>query len=191
MTPTHGKVSLWSKRRHHYRHSRRSSQHHPFANPRGDPRRRFCFGGNEQSRLLKDASKYAQQQSKIQLGTNWLNNATTLFVPRALQAQLVQDAILQNVVLFQEQGLTVLAAPWSYALCGKTNRMSGPDQRPYDDQDAVACLHEYILSNSKKPLESQEKREWGKKYDKMVTIDALRQINNMYKQSYGQDGITF
>ena len=97
------------------------------------------FGANEQSRLLEDASKYAQQQSRIQLGANWLNNATTLFISRPLQTQLVQDAILQDVVLFRERGLTVLAAPWSYALCGKTDRMSKTDaQRPYDCRDAVA-----------------------------------------------------
>jgi hypothetical protein len=69
--------------------------------------------------------------------------------------------------------------------------MSGPAQRPYDCRDAVAYLHEYILSNSKKPVESQEIMEWGRKYDKVVTIDALRQINNMYKQSVSLNRSTY
>ncbi|KAI1913027.1 hypothetical protein LOZ61_003004 [Ophidiomyces ophidiicola] len=80
------------------------------------------FGGNEQSRLLKDASKYAQQESKIQLGANWLTNATTLFIPLELQTRLIQAAIQQNVAVFREEGLTVFAAPWDYALCGRKDR---------------------------------------------------------------------
>nr|KMM70871.1 hypothetical protein CPAG_07180 [Coccidioides posadasii RMSCC 3488] len=149
------------------------------------------FGGNEQSRLLKDASKYAQQESKIQLGANWLNNATTLFIPLALQARIIQAAMQQNVVLFREKGFTVLAAPWDYAFCGKTNRMGGPDERPYDCKDAVGYLREYILSNGEKPVKAREIEEWGKIYGKMVTTCALKQISSSYEQAYGQDGIIF
>jgi hypothetical protein len=64
---------------------------------------------NRSIHLLRDASIYAQQQSKIQLGANWLNNATILFIPLSLQNQLIREAILQDVV----RTFTVLAAPWN------------------------------------------------------------------------------
>jgi hypothetical protein len=149
------------------------------------------LGGNEQIHLLRDASIYAQQQSKIQLGANWLNNATILIIPLSLQNQLIREAILQDVVLFRERGLTVLAAPWNYAFCGKTNRMDGPgtDKRPYDCQDAVAYLHEYILINGKKPVELRVVQEWGKTYERTVNINTLKLINDMYRQTYGEDGL--
>jgi hypothetical protein len=104
------------------------------------------FGPGNQARLLRDASKYAQAQSRVQLGANWLNNATTLYVGQALLEELFMEATEQNVVLFRHRGLTVYAAPWAYALCGKTNRMSGPREgvRSYDAHDAAAYLHEYI-----------------------------------------------
>lgn len=141
--------------------------------------------------FLKDASKYAQQHSDTQLGAFWLNNSTNLFISRALQAQFVQGAIEQNVVLFREEGLTVLAAPWSYALCGKTNRISSADKRSYDICDAVGYLHEYVVSSDKKGVEANELIDWGKVYEKTVTMEALKEINDAYKDTYGKDGIIF
>lgn len=47
------------------------------------------FGANDQSRLLKEASKYAQQHSKSQLGANWFNNSMSLFLSRPLEQDLI------------------------------------------------------------------------------------------------------
>lgn len=139
----------------------------------------------------KTLRNIARQQSETQLGANWLNNLTTLFVSWDLLEKLIYDAIPQNVVLFREPGLTVLAAPWAYALSGKASRMSGADGRSYDCQDAVGYLHEHILSNGIQAVSASEVEDWGRKYGREMTTDALEEINSKYKETYGYDGMTF
>ncbi|KAJ5355837.1 hypothetical protein N7517_010446 [Penicillium concentricum] len=98
------------------------------------------FGSNEQSRQLKDASKYAQRHSESQFRANWFNNSMSLFLGRAMEQDLIGASHHQNAILFGKSGLTVYGVPWEYALCGKTDRLTKPNKRPYDTADAVAYL---------------------------------------------------
>ncbi|KAL2838045.1 hypothetical protein BJX68DRAFT_249276 [Aspergillus pseudodeflectus] len=149
------------------------------------------FGSNEQSRLLKDASKYAQQHSLAQLGANWFNNSMSLFLGRSLEQDLMYASHQQGVVLFTEPGLTVYAVPWEYALCGKTDRLTKPTKRSYDAADAVAYLHQCVIANNGHPVRVRQVEAWAKKYNKAVTEQVLRGIDTLYKTKYGKHGILF
>ncbi|KAL4801961.1 hypothetical protein BDV18DRAFT_68533 [Aspergillus unguis] len=148
------------------------------------------FGANDQSRLLKDASKYAQQRSQAQLGANWFNNSMSLFLSRDMEQELMHASRQQGAVLFDRPGLKVYAVPWEYALCGKTDRLTKPTKRPYDTTDAVAYLRECVNSNGN-AIEAHQIESWARRYNKAVSIDVLREIDAMYKGKYGSHGILF
>lgn len=149
------------------------------------------FGANEQSRLLRDASKYAQQRSKSQLGASWFNNSMSLFLTRTLEQELMGASQRQNAVLFNEPGLTVYAVPWEYALCGKMDRLTKPDKRPYDAADAVAYLHECVKSNGGRAIQARQVEAWAQKYNKATSVKVLTEIDTLYKGKYGAHGIIF
>lgn len=147
------------------------------------------FGANEQSRLLKDASKYAQQRSISQLGANWFNNSMSLFLNRALEQDLIAASRRQAAILFNKPGLTVYAVPWEYALCGKTDRLSKPDKRVYDAEDAVAYLRQCVKANGGRAIQAQQVEGWAQRYNKAVSVGVLMEIDTLYKIKHGEHGL--
>lgn len=149
------------------------------------------FGANEQSELLRAASKYAQQYSPDQLGANWINNSMSLFLNPEMDRVLKEESHRQKVVLFQQPGLIVYAVPWEYAFCGKTNRLTKPERQPYDASDAAAYLHECIRANGGRAIRVHEIITWTRKYNKAVSPDVLVQIDALYRRKRGKPGIQF
>ncbi|KAJ6023494.1 uncharacterized protein N7446_013857 [Penicillium canescens] len=149
------------------------------------------FGANDKSRHLRDASKYAQQRSTCQLGANWFNNSMSLFLTRTIEQDLIAAARRQNAVLFSKPGLAVYAVPWEYALCGKTDRLTKSDRRPYDTSDAVAYLSQCIKGNRGRAIQAQQVEAWARKYNKAVSRSVLIEIDAAYKRSHGEHGIMF
>ncbi|KAL3479451.1 hypothetical protein BJX99DRAFT_255454 [Aspergillus californicus] len=149
------------------------------------------FGANEQSRLLKDASKYAQQRSQAQLGANWFNNSMSLFLSRGLEQELMLASRQQGAILFDKPGLTVYAVPWEYALCGKIDRLTKPAKRSYDTADAVVYLHQCVNANGGDAIQAHQIEAWVGKYNKVVSVNVLREIDTVYESKYSNHGILF
>ncbi|KAL4795878.1 hypothetical protein BDV19DRAFT_388901 [Aspergillus venezuelensis] len=149
------------------------------------------FGSNQQGRLLKDASKHAQQRSECQLGANWFNNSPSLFLNRTMENDLIGRSRQQGALLFQEPGLTVYAVPWQYALRGKIDRMTKPLKRPYDISDAVTYLHECVNGYGGRAIQAKLIESWAAKYDKAISTTVLCEIDAAYMNMYGGHGILF
>lgn len=118
------------------------------------------FGSNEHSRLLKDASKHAQERSQARLGANWFNNSMSLFLTRDIEQDLIQASLQQNTIVFNRPGLLVYAVCWEYALCGKADRLGKPTRREYDIGDAVAFLHQYVSVNGGIAVRAEQVEAW-------------------------------
>ncbi|KAL4965531.1 uncharacterized protein BDV14DRAFT_172825, partial [Aspergillus stella-maris] len=149
------------------------------------------FGSNQQGRLLKDASKHAQQRSECQLGANWFKNSLSLFLKRTMKNDLIGRSRQQGVLLFKEPGLTVYAVPWQYALCGKIDRMAKSLKHPYDISDAVAYLHECVNRYGGRAIQAKLIEGWAAKYDKAISTTVFCEIDAAYKNKYGRHGILF
>ncbi|KAF4448391.1 hypothetical protein F53441_8199 [Fusarium austroafricanum] len=142
---------------------------------------------------IHEAARFANRQRGGRLGAEWLNNATQLFMPVQLQQTLFRAALEQGVVVFEGGGLRVYAAPWSYAFCGKLNRLSDPlsggEPRPYDLADAVVYLHEYLRTTGRQTVGVRQVREWCKQYNKKMTDEVLRRVDDAYYQQYSRRAI--
>jgi hypothetical protein len=99
---------------------------------------------NRQQGLLDEAAQYAESQSRVPLAGEWFNNQTALWLPIDVHRELTRVALEQNAIVFEERGLKVVAAPWSYAFCTKADRLSRDNARPYDLADAPSYLRFYI-----------------------------------------------
>lgn len=148
-----------------------------------------AFSGSELS-ILRSAIEYAEQQSPAPLGNKWLNNETGTIGGTAQNVpHLIELARHQNDVVFQAQGLTVLAAPWHYAFVTKIGRITYGTGREYDAADAVTYLHEHIRRHGRQPAKASEVRKWGQKYKRVTPNEILQQVNDLYFRNYGHQGI--
>jgi hypothetical protein len=135
--------------------------------------------------IVREAGRYAVERSSVPLAVDWLNNATA-------RMPGVVEAIAQNDVLVSYPGLTVVAAPWNYAFIKKVSRISQGTARPYDSSDAATYLHEYITKvHSNKPVPLAKIQTWGVKYKALSPVEILKQIDELYRQTYGVGGILF
>lgn len=91
------------------------------------------------ARILLEEASHDDQQHIPQLGTDWVNTETQMWMPGPMQPKLTAAAVQQNVVVFNGNALIIYAAPWAYAFSAKINRiLTGGDQRrPCDLADAV------------------------------------------------------
>lgn len=152
------------------------------------------FGTNidgDQRILLDDAARYAERRSQTPLRGEWFDNQTMLWLPPKIHRKVTQEALEQNEVVFEREGLKVVAAPWKYALCGKMDRLIRPAQaQPYDITDAASYLRQHILKHGGPVSEAHVKR-WCQDYQKDTSDDVIRAVNVEYRRLYGGDGITF
>ncbi|KAF2418390.1 hypothetical protein EJ08DRAFT_654328 [Tothia fuscella] len=141
----------------------------------------------------RSAARNARSQ-RGQIGANWFNNATQLFMGPNIQAALAQGAIDQNAIVHQYRGsrggIVVYAAPWAYAFCGKLNRLCETNYRPYDLDDAVSYLHQYLRSNRRRTVSAAEIKQWCRDFRKNVTDAILDQVNAQYDAVYGTQPIS-
>ncbi|QLI69228.1 uncharacterized protein G6M90_00g054590 [Metarhizium brunneum] len=85
-------------------------------------------------------------------------------------------------------GLTIYAAPWAYAFSAKVNRiLAGGDQaRPYDLDDAVSYIHEYIRAHGDQPVPTATALDWARQFNHESTANFLRtRVNQAYRRRYG------
>lgn len=154
------------------------------------------FGSDfgNQSRILLDEAMHDAQQHIPALGTDWLNTETQMYMPGPTHDELTQLARQQNVQVYTGQGLTILAAPWEYAFTAKVSRIlvGGVQARPYDLDDAVTYIHEYIQSHGQQPVPVATVLRWARHWHHEITEDALRnRVNPEYRRRYGADAFVF
>lgn len=141
---------------------------------------------NDQRWTLSDAMKYAQRISSRPLGEEWLNNEMMQWLSPPIHTRLTQEALQQDSVVFQEQGLKVVAAPFSYMFAAKVNRIGSDTRRGYDLSDAVAYLHEFILrKNNGQPVSVRTVEGWFAGSGLQSHRSVLKSGNQAYRQKYG------
>jgi hypothetical protein len=130
------------------------------------------------------ARKQMQKACRIDLPASWFNNQTTVFIKSSLRKTLTDEAIAQNEIVFRAQGLTILAAPWPYALCSKIHRISGGHPRQYDASDAANCLHRYLSCQRSREIRAQTIRQWGQRYEISISDRDIAKVDDAYAQLY-------
>ncbi|TWU73578.1 hypothetical protein ED733_004681 [Metarhizium rileyi] len=141
-----------------------------------------------QARILLDEAVFDAQQHHQDLRTNWLNTKPQMWMKVPLHSELTAAAERQNVRVFDMPGLTIYAAPWEYAFSAKVNQiLLGSDQaRPYDLDDAVTYIHEYICAHDNQPVLVTTALDWARQFNHENTAEFLRTgINEAYGKRYG------
>ncbi|MCJ1287515.1 hypothetical protein MMC26_006867 [Xylographa opegraphella] len=144
---------------------------------------------NEDAEMLRDAAKQATLRTKVKLGGNWLNNSVALMIPRALRAELVLEAIEQNDVLHRGYGLTVIAAPWKYALCMKLNRIAAHKDKLHDPKDAARYFREHIIREGLNQVTVKTIQEWATYYTTQAPVEAIRKMDISYYTVFMEHGV--
>ena len=136
---------------------------------------------------------------KEQFGTTWKE-----YVPENRLAHLHEAAYDQEVVVFEHGGLRILAAPFSYQLIAKIDRLgkSGTKSRrkDYDLDDAAEYLNEYLKLRRGRTFVTYEGLcDDMDIYDILIGIQdrdrVMRQVaervNDRFREKYHRNGIIF
>lgn len=127
---------------------------------------------------------------RLGLAKGWLNNHTALFINANKIESLYDEAIKDNIVLFKQTGLTVLAAPWRYSLVAKVEKAGKATAKSYDIEDAAGYLHQLIQAKKKKdPVKESELKAWATEYRATISDANIDKVAAQYKKQYSQDGI--
>ncbi|OAQ62887.1 hypothetical protein VFPPC_08812 [Pochonia chlamydosporia 170] len=143
-----------------------------------------------QARVLLDEAMQDARRHYQGLGTDWLNTETQMWMPGPLHQRLTEAAERQNVRVFEQPGLVIYAAPWAYAFSAKVSRiLTGGDQvRPYDLDDAVTYIHEYIRTHGNRPVPVATALDWARQFHHESTENILRtRVNQAYRRRYGSN----
>lgn len=138
------------------------------------------------------------------MGTDWFNNEFVIWLPINIHHQITHDAMAQYDIVFQRNGLKVIAAPWKFAFCCKLNRLSRSSHmnRANDVSDAASYLHRHIQMNGGRAVHVGTIREWSRYYRTEIGMwhwthredaddKAVREIAAEYLQLYRNKGIVF
>ncbi|KAI9895096.1 MAG: hypothetical protein M1814_000321 [Vezdaea aestivalis] len=149
----------------------------------------------DESRVLQEAATYARrsmaQKRGVNLPTDWLNSATTIFVPPNLRNTLRQEALAQNEAVFNSRGLTLLAAPWQYAVAAKLHRISGGNPNQNDAPDAASYLHRYLQGRRMNAIAASSIRHWINRYEVNAQEQSILILDEAYVSRYGRRAIDF
>ncbi|CAH0051436.1 unnamed protein product [Clonostachys solani] len=138
--------------------------------------------------LLKGAQKAAKHNKLLE--ADWFNNRTVFFIPQDQRQSLSQEAYNQNEVIFQQPGLTVLAAPWYYSFCCKVDRLAGggiTKGRSYDLNDAVDYLARYLHNIQEATVPLATVKDWFQRFSLRWTPNSdgvIDQVNQAYRERY-------
>jgi hypothetical protein len=169
-----------------------------FLNTRNSTHDVDIFGSNldiAARMLLDEAMQYAIQQSPSPLGTDWMNTENQMWLSPNLHRELTDEAIQQDVTVFNSPGLRVLAAPWEYAFSGKVQRQltGGNQARPYDLSDAVHYLNRIINprgGSGGRPVPMATIEELARRFNHATNRNFLmNRVNAEYRRRYGSNGI--
>ncbi|KAI1388825.1 uncharacterized protein F4822DRAFT_259240 [Hypoxylon trugodes] len=155
----------------------------------------FFLGNSRspQNHVLGDAARYANKAFYNELGTEWFNNSNQICIPGKIQKGLADAAIKQDAIVYSGEGanggLVIYAAPWSYAFCGKLDRLCGDNPNSYDLEDAIEYLNEYLYTKREHWVPLHRIARWCKTYQKKVTREVIRQIDDAYYARFGRRGI--
>jgi len=125
---------------------------------------------------------------KLGLAKGWLNNHTALFIDANKIEALYNEAIKDNIVVFDKTGLKVLAAPWRYSIVAKVEKAGKATAKPYDIKDAAAYLHK-LIAVRKTPVKVSELKAWATEYKASISDVNIDKVAEEYKTTYKTDGI--
>jgi hypothetical protein len=138
-------------------------------------------------RVLLDEAMYQAQKHVPGLGTDWFNTETQMWMTGPVHADLTKSSQDRGVCVFEGKGLALYAAPWEYAFSAKVSRVvAGEHERPYDVDDAVGYIRQYIVSRGgNRPVQVKEALEWARKWGHRTDEKLLRgKVNQMYVKKY-------
>ncbi len=144
--------------------------------------------------LLTQAARFVREQNPdLHLDENWLNSNAGLFVQPELRSIIIQEGIAQNEIVFNAPGLTLYAAPYSYAIVAKLNRIAGQGARSHDLGDVVAYLRRYLSLRNESHITMRQIESWCREYRSscsgLILHNVIEAVSQEYLRVFGEQSI--
>lgn len=144
--------------------------------------------------LLAQAARLVREQNpNLHLDESWLNSNAGLFIQPELRLIIIQQGFAQNDIVFHAPGLTLYAAPYSYAIVAKLNRIAGEGAPTHDLGDAVAYLRRYLSLRNHSHVSLRQVESWCREYRSsrsgLVLQNVIEAVGQEYLRLFGEHGI--
>jgi len=152
----------------------------------------FFYNTKQQNDDVHAVVTAAEEVAKEKgLGDAWLNNHTAVFMQESDINALYEEAKTQNTPIFKETGLTVLAAPWRYAMTTKLDRLMKTGAKPYDLADAVTYLHQIVSAPHGQPVPQANLLQWASDFKcTQPSPELIQRLAAAYVAKYSSPGLS-
>ena len=153
----------------------------------------MAYGSNHghiQSELHRIIRQVAQEMYFVE---DWANDQVTLFLSLLRDPKdLFDRSVQQDVRLYSGTNLHIYGVLWSWVLVRKMKRlqMEGQPAREVDWSDCFYILQR-MFEDTGKPLKKDRLREFDHtNREPPVFEETVNQLNQLFRQTHGFDGIT-
>ncbi|KAI9733949.1 MAG: hypothetical protein M1834_002605 [Cirrosporium novae-zelandiae] len=126
---------------------------------------------------------------KLQFNDQWINEDLALFITKTSRVELFEQALEQNIILWEGPNLHVLAAPLEWALERKLRRIYSADRgrkAEFDLHDAIAIL-KHLRDKQNGPLDSNYIRRMNaNKFDVLPDSATMDRVATAYQRKYSE-----
>ena len=148
---------------------------------------------NREKVLEKMQEAIIRVADKHNLVQDWMNNNAEGIVLSRVRNTVFANSIDQDYVLFKGNNLIVYAAPMDFMLARKLSIIARGNPRSYDLSDA-AYAQNYLNRQRGELLTRDEIRAYCTGRDKfceaVITDEAVKQLDDAYKEIFNEEGLT-
>lgn len=157
----------------------------------GGVRSLLYLGARPSSHDEDPFGRWAEEHSEKALVGEWFNPENVMWIEADLHAKLSEQAVRDDVVVFEQAGLKLLAAPFNFAWSAKMSRLMDERNlsRECDMSDAVAYLYAYNQTQEGHPVRARTLGKWRKAFQVDYTKAALKEVDMAYRREYGTNGL--
>ncbi|KAF2761464.1 hypothetical protein EJ05DRAFT_524799 [Pseudovirgaria hyperparasitica] len=145
--------------------------------------------------LVKEARDIVVAKSPVMLGTEWFNVENYFWLAPKLCHELTAEAVAQDIVVYDNPGLKILAAPWEHAFAVKVSRLlgnqEGANQRAYYElHDSVQYLKEILKKKGHARISLAVVMSWSSKFGLRTCREYLIDVvDQEYWRQFGQNAM--
>ena len=127
---------------------------------------------------------------QLHFGRKWINDSVSLFLSQEARLSLFEDAVKQDIVLWNGPNLRVLAAPLEWGLETKLRRLSTKPNhiKAVTDVADILAILTSLLEKNNGPLKRDSVKALNRNgFDVAISEQALDRVAAAYLERYGRE----
>jgi hypothetical protein len=127
---------------------------------------------------------------QLHFGRKWINDSVSVFLSPKARVSLFEDAVKQDIVLWNGPNLKVLAAPLEWGLETKLRRLTTKPNhiKAVTDVADILAILTFLTEKNDGPLKRDSVKALNRNgFDVAISEQALDRVAAAYRERYGKE----